>query len=83
MISGKHILLKDNNITLHMMAYTYFLPLLYENSNACFPNFGTTRIPYLIYDVYTNDSPHGVCFPTVQLVPMKRFKNVFLLTILI
>ena len=65
MIPRKHILLKDNNITLHMMAYTYCLPLRCENSNACFPNFGTARTPYLIYDVYTNDSPHGVCFPKV------------------
>ena len=68
MISSKHISLKDNNITLHMMAYTYFLPLRYENSDACFPNFGTARTPYHIYDVYTNDSPHGVCFPTVFMV---------------
>ena len=65
-ISSKDILLKDNNFTLHMMAYTYFLPLLYEKSDACFPNFCTARTPYLIYDVYTNDSPHGVCFPTVK-----------------
>ena len=65
MIPSKHILLKDNKITLHMMVYTYVLPLFYENSDACFRNFGTSRTPYLIYDVYTNDSPHGVCFPTV------------------
>ena len=53
------------HITLHMMAYTYFVSLLYENSDACFPNFGAVRTPYLMYDVYTNDSLHGVCFPTV------------------
>ena len=40
--------------------------LWYENSDACFPNFGAARTPYLMYDVYTNDSLHGVCFPTVK-----------------
>ena len=48
-----------------MMVYTYFLPLRYENSDACFPNFGAAPTPDLMYDVYTNDSLHGVCFPTV------------------
>ena len=56
---------KRHNITLHMMAYTYFQSLLYENSDACFPNFGTAQTPYLMYDIYTNDSLHGVCFPTM------------------
>ena len=37
MFSSIHILLKDKAITLHMMAYTYFLSLRYENSDACFP----------------------------------------------
>ena len=37
-----------------------------ENSDACFPNFGAARTPYLMYDVYTNVSlVHGMCFPTV------------------
>ena len=75
MISSKHILLKDNNITLHMMAHTYCLPSCYENSDACFPNFGTARTPYLIYDVYTNDSPHGVCFPTVYLLHILKLNG--------
>ena len=30
--------------------------------------FGTARTPYLTYDVYTNDSLHGVCFPTVNKI---------------
>ena len=63
--SNIHILLRDNNITLHMMAYTYSLSLLYENSDVCFPNFGAARTLHLMYDVYTNDSLRGVCFPTV------------------
>ena len=33
------------------------------------------RTPYLMYDVYTNDSLHGVCFPTVVLV--NRFGSSF------
>ena len=59
MISSVQILLKDNNSTLHIMVYklyTYFLLLWYENSDACFPNFGAARTPYLMHDVYTNDS---------------------------
>ena len=68
MFSRVKILLKDSNITLHMIAYTYFYFLLYENSDACFPNFGSARTPYLMYDVYTNDSLHGMCFPTVNLI---------------
>ena len=67
MFSSIHILLKDNNIMLHMMAYTYFLSLRYANSDACFPKLGTARTSYLMYDVYTNDSKHGVCFPTVTI----------------
>ena len=59
------MLLKDNKITLHMMACMYFVSLWYENSDACFPNFGAARSPYLMHDVYTNDSLHGVCFLTV------------------
>ena len=43
----------------------------------CFPNFGTARTQYLMYYVYTNDSPHGVCFPTVihntSRLPKSRF----------
>ena len=50
-----------------MIAYMYFVSLWYENSDACFPNSGSARTPYLMYDVYTNDSIHGVCFPTVVL----------------
>ena len=65
MFTRNHILLEDNHFTLHMMACMYFVPLLYENSDACFPNFCAARTPYLMYDVYTNDSLHGVCFPTV------------------
>ena len=48
-----------------MIGYTYFYSICYENRNACFPNFGAARTPYLMYDVYTNDSLHGMCFPTV------------------
>ena len=70
--SSVQILLKDSNITLHMMVYTYFLPLLYENSDACFPNFVAARTPYLMYDVYTNDSLHGMCFPTVFMKTCSR-----------
>ena len=62
MFSCIQILLKDNNITLHMMVYMYFLPL-YENSDVCFPNFGAAQTTYLMYDVYTNDSLHEMCFP--------------------
>ena len=68
MFSSIHILLEDNNITLHMMSYTCFLSLGYENSDACFPNFDTVRTPYLMYDVCTNDCLHGVCFPTVIML---------------
>ena len=68
MFSSVQILLKDNNITLHMMVYTYCLPLRYKNSDACFSNVGAARTPYLMYDVYTNDSLHGMCFPTVVTV---------------
>ena len=71
MFSSVQILLKDNNITLHMMAYTYFHSIWYENSDACFPNFGAARTPYLMYDVYTYDSLHGMCFPTVDNTVMK------------
>ena len=46
----------------------YFCSLWYENSNACFPNVGAARTPYLMYDVYTNDSKHGLCFPTLSVV---------------
>ena len=66
MFSRKNTLLKDNKITPHMIAYMYFCSLLYENNNACFPNFGAARTPYLMYDVYTNDSKHGLCFPTLK-----------------
>ena len=65
------LLLKDNNITLHMIAYMRFCSLCYENSNACFPNFGAARTPYLMYDVYTNDSKHGLCFPTLNIFRRK------------
>ena len=61
MFSRKRISLKYNTITLHM----YFCSFWYENSDACFLNFGAARTPYLMYDVYTNDSLHGLCFPTV------------------
>ena len=64
-----HILLKGNNITLHMMTYGYFYYLWHENSDACFPNFRAARTPFLLYDVYTNDSKHGLvsrhCFSSV------------------
>ena len=43
-----------------------------------FPNFGTARTPYLIYDVYTNDSPHGVCFPTVCTVHVEIKQSVII-----
>ena len=72
MFSRNHILLEDNHFTLHMMTCMYFVPLLYENNDACFPNFGAARTPYLMYDVYTNDSLHGVCFPTVTNVHKTR-----------
>ena len=49
-----------------MIGYTYF-NFLYENIGTCFPNFGAARTPYLMYDVYAIDSPHGMCFPTVIL----------------
>ena len=65
MFSSIHILLKDDNIKLNMMAYTYILSLWYENSDARFPKCGAGRTSYLMYDIYTNDSLHGVCFPTV------------------
>ena len=52
---------------MHMMAYTFFLSLKYKNSDAWFPNFGAARTPYLMYDIYTNDSKHGLCFPTLIL----------------
>ena len=65
MFSSVQVLLKDSNIMLHMIEYTYFYALSYENSNACFPKFGAARTPYLMHDVYTNDSLHGMCFPTV------------------
>ena len=50
-----------------MIAYTYFSFILYENRDACFPNFSSARTPYLMYDIYTNDRLHGMCFPTVYL----------------
>ena len=31
-------------------------------SDASFPNFGAARIPYLMFDVNTNYSKHGLCF---------------------
>ena len=34
----------------------------------CFPNFGAARTPYLMYDVYTNDRLHGICFPGSERV---------------
>ena len=37
----------------------------------CFPNFDAARTPYLMYDVYTNDSLHKVCFSTVILSHLK------------
>ena len=67
MFSSVQILLKDSNITLHIIVYTNFYSLRYQNSGVCFPNFGAARTPYLMYDVYTNDSLHGVCFPTVSI----------------
>ena len=30
-----------------------------------YPNFGTVRTVNFTCDMYTNDSLHGVCFPTV------------------
>ena len=70
MSTNVSILLNNNNITLHMMAYMYFVSLLYENSDVCFPNFGAARTPYLMYDIYTNDSLHRVCSPTVFMKPL-------------
>ena len=67
MFSSIHILLEDNNISLNMIAYTYFLFLKYKNSDAWFPNFGAARTRYLMYDVYTNDSKHGLCFLTLNM----------------
>ena len=66
MFSSVQILLKECNIALHMIGYTYFNFLLYENIGMCFPNFGAARTPYLMNDVYAIDSPHGMCFPTVS-----------------
>ena len=48
-----------------MITYMYFCSLLYENSGACFPTFGAARTPYLMYDLYTNDSKRELCFPTL------------------
>ena len=33
-----------------------------------FPNFGSVRTANFTCDVYTNDSLHGVCFPTVNII---------------
>ena len=63
MFSRNHILLEDNHFTLHMMACMYLIPLLYENSDACFPNFGAARTPYLMYDVYTKKKLTRSVFP--------------------
>ena len=71
-----HVLLKDNKITLHMMAYMSFFSLRYENSDACFPNFGAARTPYLMYDVYTNDSKHRLCFPTLRCLHVDNLSNI-------
>ena len=35
------------------------------------------RKPYLMHDVYTNDSLHGVCFPTVNIGEIRMFMRVF------
>ena len=67
MFSRIHILLKDNYITLHMMAYTYFFLYDMKIAMRIFQTL-VARTPYLMYDVYTNDSLHGVCFSTVVLV---------------
>ena len=68
---------------LHMIVYTYFYSLLYENSDACFLNFGAARTPYpmYMYDVYTKDSKHGLCFPTLKYVVAVMWGFPFLLYI--
>ena len=54
MFSRKHILLKYNNITLHMIAHMYFCSLRYGKKHiTCFPNFGAARTLYHMYDVNT------------------------------
>ena len=74
MFSRIHILLKDNYIALHMMAYTYFCLYDMKIAMRVFQTL-VARTPYLMYDVYTNDSLHGVCFLTVVLV--NRFGSSF------
>ena len=37
-----------------MIVCMYFVPLLYEKSDACFPNFGTAQTLYRMDDVYTS-----------------------------
>ena len=58
MFSSVQILLKDSNITLHMIAYTYFILYDMKIARRVFRTFGAARTPYLMYDVYTNDSLH-------------------------
>ena len=55
-------MLKDNNFTLHMMAYASDFYLQYFYDTACFPKFSAVRTRILKYDVFTNDSYHGL-FP--------------------
>ena len=39
--------------------------VIHINGIRYFPNFGSVRTINFTCDVYTNDSLHGVCFPTV------------------
>ena len=41
------------------------MEITYINGIRYFPNFGSVRTVKFTCDVYTNDSLHGVCFPTV------------------
>ena len=64
---GRKIHVMDNNFILHMMVYvSKNFKLKYWNDTACFLKLGAVRTGTLMYDVYTNDRYHRLCFLTVD-----------------
>ena len=51
------------------------------NGSRYYPNFGSVRTVNFTCDVYTNDSFHGVCFPTVIFIKIVRTCIIILIVI--
>ena len=58
-----------------MITYVSVFKLKYLNGTACFLKFSANRTCTLMYDVYTNESYHRICFPTEVWLP-KKFEKI-------